>query len=90
MTDIEQVIIEILTPHGFIKEPQIPPDAIQFYLNTNKILSIQEDKITLYNIATTDMRHNLCALMMAAIDSEITIDLCDPNSLRIIEDWAKS
>jgi len=87
MTDIEQVILKILKPHGFktIKDrPQIIEGVSfsninQHVHNNNKIVNITGTQIKLHQRNST-------------WDTWTTIsaDLCDPNSLQIIEDWAKT
>jgi len=82
MTDIEQALTELLKPHGFTEACPTWFMGIKthhsqhIHPDKNKIIFITENKVTLHHWNTN------------AKDDIIT-DLCDPNSLQIIEDWAK-
>jgi len=81
MTDIEQVIIEMLEPYGFKTNYPVQrntPSYSQISIY-NKTIYILEDQIKLWQ-----WNHEQNKWL------ETTVDLCDPNSLQIIENWAKS
>jgi len=94
--EIGQIILEILKPHGF----QIIEDGFQItgggfedwsFSNISrdtrrhhKIVNIVGAQIKLY-------QRNIPAQSSTwDVWNTITVDLCDPNSLQIIEDWAKT
>jgi len=85
MTEIERVLEELFKPHGFTEVCPtwymgIKTHHSQYiHPNKNKIIFITENKVTLRQ---WDHEHNWW--------SDIFIELCDPNSLQIIEDWAKT
>jgi len=93
MTDIEKVIHQLLEPHGFISTAHNYNNCydkdfasfsnISFNRNDNSLIS-NGDKI----IEITETQVKLLCWGQTDWDIILT-DLCDPNSLKIIEDWAK-
>jgi len=75
MTDIEQAIMILLEPYEFVNIKP-PKSSGRWFLNGYKSLYIIEDHVALCR--WTDARWE-----------ELVFDLCDPNSLTLIEDWAK-
>jgi len=80
MTEIQQIILELLAPHGFkTKYPFSDNDHI---IGTyNKTIYIQENQTQITLWQWSQKQNNWL---------ETLVDLCDPNSLQIIEDWAKT
>jgi len=84
MTEIQQAILELLKPHGY-KTKYPNSDRITTIISQigtgiyNKTIYIQENQVRLWQ--WNHKQNNWL---------ETTIDLCHPNSLQIIEDWAKT
>jgi len=75
MAEIEQILADLLKPYGF-----------KIILNSHNI-----DFYTVFsnnNGATIHITGNQIKLHQPASQDEILVDLCDPDSLKIIEDWA--
>jgi len=97
MTDIEQVIQEMLKPHGFIKNTYVNnyngvytgschSSFVSFSNGFNSNGLDDSDKF----VEITETKVKLLYWNREQADWEITsTDLCDPNSLQTIEDWAK-
>jgi len=97
MTDIEQVLQELLTPHGYATPSDIA-EAIHRDLTANHAYSSNNNNYNHYyyhhdnkqkTIRLTGTQIKLLQWDDTILTSEITVDLSDPNSLQIIEDWAK-
>jgi len=71
MTDIEQVLEELLTSHGY--------HTITHYHNNDKTICLTGTQVKLVQWNHRDHHRH-----------ETIIDLNHPNSLKIIEDWAKT
>jgi len=76
---VEQVLEELLKPYKFQISQTTNNDNNNYYYNDkyDKIIEITGIQISLHQWKEIEW-------------NTTTVDLCDPNSLQIIEDWAKS
>jgi len=84
MTDIEKVLQELLESHGFTTNTH------SYYYHNNhlcKLVHITNSQVELKQW-DTQLQPGFVARSKQNW-YEIIIDLCDPNSIQIIEDWAK-
>jgi len=82
MTDIEQVLEELLALYGFQVKNRSNTIILTNYPNrpsrTNKLIKITGTQIKLRQWNEKEIEWNTTI-----------VDLCDPNSINIIENWAK-
>jgi len=82
MTDIEQALTELLKPHGFTEACYTQVVGVK----THQSHYIHLDKSKLVYLTGTQAR----LIYWAKDNTDIIIDLNHPNSLQIIENWAKT
>jgi len=83
MTEIEQILLEILEPHGFTAHRAYNSHNHYYYHDKQKTLRLIGTQVKLVQWDDGPSRQTFPA-------SVTFVDLCDPNSLQIIEDWAKT
>jgi len=76
MTQIEKALEELLTPHGYKITHRSEHYCYYYHRNDDKIIRLTGTRATLTQWNETQ--------------NPITIDLNHPNSLQIIENWAKT
>jgi len=93
MTDVEKVILELLKPHGFriLKPYKFTKQNIKQSSN-NKIILIGRSTFAFNTSKIVEIVGTQVKLShWNRIQWDITItNLYDPNSINLIEDWAKS